>query len=65
MKRSSNPGTRAALAPYLASERRAICVRLEAAEKGHPKPEQVKKITAELEAFDREHPEIRNARQAA
>lgn len=65
MKRSSNAGTNRALAPFLTGERRAICERLEAAEKGHPKPELVKKITAELDAFDRKHPEIRNARQAA
>ena len=53
-----------AVAPYWTGERRALCLRLEDAQKGHPKPELVKKLEAEVDAFDRAHPTIRNAPQA-
>lgn len=47
---------------YLISLRRSLCERLEAAEKGHPKPDLVKKIEAEIDAFDAKHPRVRGAR---
>jgi hypothetical protein len=47
---------------YLLNARRALCDRLDAAEKGHPKPELVASISAESVAFDKAHPQVRGAR---
>jgi hypothetical protein len=54
----------AAVPAHLISARRSICDRLEAAEKGHPKPELVASIHAELDAFDVKYPNVRGARLA-
>jgi hypothetical protein len=53
-----------AVPAYLVSARRSLCDRLEAAEKGHPKPDLVASIEAELDAFDAKHPNVRGARLA-
>jgi hypothetical protein len=47
---------------YLMSVRRSLCERLEAAEKGHPKPDLVKQLAAEIDEFDAKHPHVRGAR---
>lgn len=47
---------------YLLNARRALCDRLDAAEKGAPKPDLVASINAEIDAFDKAHPQVRGAR---
>lgn len=60
----SKPTATKPIPQYLVSMRRDLCARLESAEKGHPKPELVRRLLAEVDAFDKANPRVRGARQA-
>lgn len=51
----------ATVTPFDVATRRNLAAALDRAESGHPKPELVRKLAAELEAYDRANPAVRAA----